>query len=244
MITIVLGMHRSGTSTVAGILHLNNISMGTYQSFWPRPLPQNPKGFYENFDFRKINDKMLKKAGYTVKSYETEIPEPIVSDRLKKSMIKMVNKYESDFDDWGWKDPRTCVTMPQWLDVFLENGIKDKIKIIFVTRKAIAVARSLKKRNELPLDHGLNLWKSYTERAFDFCQHTELPTFYMSFEGLLESPEIHCEKLFDFLDRSFEPKIVTQFVDKKISTSGKGEAIELPEPISDLEREIEKKLSV
>ena len=49
MITIVLGMHRSGTSVVAGILHFNKVSMGTYETFWPRPLPQNPKGFYENF---------------------------------------------------------------------------------------------------------------------------------------------------------------------------------------------------
>ena len=51
MITIILGMHRSGTSTVAGVLHLNKIIMGTYQNFWPRPLTQNPKGFYENYDF-------------------------------------------------------------------------------------------------------------------------------------------------------------------------------------------------
>ena len=59
MITIVLGMHRSGTSVVAGILHFNKIIMGTYDTFWPRPLPQNPKGFYENYDFRKINDTIL-----------------------------------------------------------------------------------------------------------------------------------------------------------------------------------------
>ena len=49
MITIVLGMHRSGTSVVAGILHFNKVSMGTYETFWPRPLPQNPKGFYDNY---------------------------------------------------------------------------------------------------------------------------------------------------------------------------------------------------
>ena len=33
MIVIVLGMHRSGTSTIAGILHLNNILMGTIRTF-------------------------------------------------------------------------------------------------------------------------------------------------------------------------------------------------------------------
>ena len=48
MIVIVLGMHRSGTSTLSGVLHMNKVTMGTYQNFWPRPLNQNPKGFYEN----------------------------------------------------------------------------------------------------------------------------------------------------------------------------------------------------
>ena len=81
MITIILGMHRSGTSTFAGVLHLNKILMGNYKNFWPRPLAQNPKGFYENYDFRKINDQLLEEAGYTVKSYNSFIPE------LKKAMI-------------------------------------------------------------------------------------------------------------------------------------------------------------
>ena len=47
MIIMILGMHRSGTSTISGVLHMNKIIMGTYQNFWPRPLSQNPKGFYE-----------------------------------------------------------------------------------------------------------------------------------------------------------------------------------------------------
>ena len=82
MITIILGMHRSGTSTVAGVLHLNKIIMGTHQNFWPRPLTQNPKGFYENYDFRKINDKLLNKAGYDVKTYEPKIPYSEMTDRI------------------------------------------------------------------------------------------------------------------------------------------------------------------
>ena len=40
-------MHRSGTSTFAGVLHLNKILMGNYKNFWPRPLAQNPKALKE-----------------------------------------------------------------------------------------------------------------------------------------------------------------------------------------------------
>ena len=77
MIVIVLGMHRSGTSAIAGILHLNKIIMGSKDNFKPKPLPQNPKGFYENYDFRKINDQILKKVNYNVKSLNYNIPFPL-----------------------------------------------------------------------------------------------------------------------------------------------------------------------
>ena len=244
MISIVLGMHRSGTSTVAGILHLNKVIMGTYQSFWPRPLPQNPKGFYENYDFRIINDRLLNKVGYDAKSYESEIPEPLVSDKIKNAMVKIVQKYDTKYEHWGWKDPRTCLTISQWVTIFTELNLIHKLKIIFVTRRAIAVARSLKTRNDLPLEKGMALWKSYTERVLDFCEHNGFPTFYMSFEGILQSPEDHCEKMFDFLETNFDPTIVKHFVDKKISTSGTGEDAEIPNDISDLEFKIEKLLAV
>ena len=42
-----------------------------------------------------------------------------------------------------------------------ELDLSDDIKIIFVVRKALSVSRSLKKRNELPLEQGLELWKAY-----------------------------------------------------------------------------------
>ena len=88
---MILGMHRSGTSTVAGVLHMNNIAMGTYENFWPRPLSQNPKGFYENFHFRKINDQMLKFSGYDVKSYNPDIPMVEINNKLLSKMKELVD---------------------------------------------------------------------------------------------------------------------------------------------------------
>ena len=104
MIIMILGMHRSGTSTISGVLHMNGIIMGTYQNFWPRPLNQNPKGFYENFDFRKINDQLLNRAGYDVKSYIPEIPNIQQIDSLSDKMKLIIKKSNSSYQDWGWKD--------------------------------------------------------------------------------------------------------------------------------------------
>ena len=244
MITIILGMHRSGTSTVAGILHLNNIIMGTDQNFWPRPLPQNPKGFYENFDFRKINDKILNGVDYDVKSYESEIPIPVITDRLKKVMAKIILKNQSTYEHWGWKDPRSCLTIFQWIPIFTELGLVQEIKIIYVTRKAISVARSLKKRNDLPISKGISLWKTYTERSLSFCENSKSPIFYMSFEDLLQSPQNQCEKLFKFLGTDFDETVIDKFVDEKISTSGSGENHEILDDIVQIESKIQNLISL
>ena len=240
MITIVLGMHRSGTSVVAGILHFNKVSMGTYETFWPRPLPQNPKGFYENYDFRKINDTILQESDYNTKHYKTRIPIPEPSKSIKGKMIKTVGSYESKFKNWGWKDPRTCLTISNWIEVFKEVDLIEKVNIIFVSRKSLSVARSLKKRNAIPLLQGVNLWKVYTERAISFCELSNIPTLYLSFEKILKEPLSECEKIFNFLSQPFNKDIVSDFVEEKISTNSTGESVDLPEDILAWENKIEK----
>ena len=60
-------------------------------------------------------------------------------------MIKTVGNYESKFKNWGWKDPRTCLTISNWIEVFKEVDLIEKVNIIFVSRKSLSVARSLKK---------------------------------------------------------------------------------------------------
>ena len=239
MIVIVLGMHRSGTSTVSGVLHLNNIIMGNYENFWPRPLPQNPKGFYENYDFRLINDRILSFNGYDVKSYNPQIPQSELKDGHKNKMKKLITCNQDNYQNWGWKDPRTCLTIENWMEIFSEMDLEKEIKIIFITRDAISVARSLTARNQLPLNQGLELWFSYTKRALDFCSKNNIATFYMSFENILEIPEENFKNMFSFLSYSFEPKIVNKFVDKTISKNSSGEEIILPEKIIALEKDID-----
>ena len=130
MITIILGMHRSGTSTFAGVLHLNKILMGNYKNFWPRPLAQNPKGFYENYDFRKINDQLLEEAGYTVKSYNSIVPKLDPSKKILSKMKKIILDTDKENNDWGWKDPRTCLTINWWIKSLKDTELHDEVKII------------------------------------------------------------------------------------------------------------------
>ena len=238
MIIVILGMHRSGTSTVSGLLHHNKISMGTYRNFWPRPLSQNPKGFYENYDFRKINDQILNHVGYDVKSYNIEIPKPILTQKIQNKMKKVISNCNKDYPNWGWKDPRTSITIEKWVDVIASMDLEKELKIIFVARKASSVARSLYKRNGLPIANGLELWKSYTEIAFRFCINSKLPVHYCSFESILSNPLTTCDNIFDFIGTSWDKEIVKKFVDQSISTSGKGKSINYPKHVDQLEKNV------
>jgi len=240
MIIIILGMHRSGTSTISGILHLNKIIMGTYQNFWPRPLIQNPKGFYENYEFRKINDAILNNSGYDVESLKSEIPKIKLNDKIRRKMSKIIKEYCSKYSIWGWKDPRTCLTIMEWFKMIEDLNLENQVKIVFVSRRAISVARSLKKRNNLSLDMGLSLWESYSSSALQFCKTVNIPIFYCSFENILESPQSVCIPLFEFLNKDLDLKIINKFVDKKISKNNKGEDFPQSNSIDDLEQEIQK----
>jgi hypothetical protein len=56
---IILGMHRSGTSMVAGLLAKMGINMG--DDLLGRS-PSNPFGHFEDWDFVNLNDSILSKA--------------------------------------------------------------------------------------------------------------------------------------------------------------------------------------
>jgi len=57
---IVLGMHRSGTSMVSGVLNILGVDIGKdlLGNHW-----SNPLGHFENNDFRNLNTQILKEAG-------------------------------------------------------------------------------------------------------------------------------------------------------------------------------------
>ena len=243
MITIILGMHRSGTSTFAGVLHLNKILMGNYKNFWPRPLAQNPKGFYENYDFRKINDQLLEEAGYIVKSYNSIVPKLDPSKKILSKMKKIILDTDKENNDWGWKDPRTCLTINWWIKSLKDTELHDEVKIIFVSRNPSSVAKSLKTRNNLPLSKGLQIWKAYTENAINFCSNSNQNIFYCTFEQLLENPILTCGKIFDFLDRKWDPQVVDQFIDRSISKSGRGPDELVSEEIIDIQNQFNDLLS-
>lgn len=154
---IVLGMHRSATSTIARGLRKAGVYMGD------KLLPANtwnPKGYYENIDFVKMNDKILKLAGG--KWYDPPPRHRIINttNLVAEEIQELIRKYSVGL--WGWKDPRTSLTIDCYMP-FLN-------KPIFITclRNPGDVARSLNKIHNFPIEFGVNLAKEYNRRILEF----------------------------------------------------------------------------
>jgi len=113
MIVIIIGMHRSGTSALAGLLHSNNISMGKDGDFYPPPAKENPKGFYEHKMIPDINRVILKEHG--IGEYEmTGIVEKSIYQNEIEAFFEKTFKGKNRI---ALKDPRLCVTLPIWANV-------------------------------------------------------------------------------------------------------------------------------
>jgi len=218
--------------------------MGSDKTFRPKPLPQNPKGFYENYSFRKISDKILARSGYKVKSFNSVLPEQVTFGKITNKMTKLIRFNESVHGKWGWKDPRVCLTLNCWLDVLEGMSLLEETRIIFVSRNGVSVARSLSRRNGLSTHEGLRLWSAYNRRALDLLKPRSVQTFHFAYETLLAEPESLCRKLFRFLETDLDYSVIRTFIDPDLNRSGRqygesltNEAAEINEVLTKLEAE-------
>lgn len=143
---LILGMHRSGTSCLAGALADCGLAFGTVN----RAAPHNAKGNMENRAVMKVNDDLLAASGGS-----WDRPVRASWSREHRSKRDGALKAYRGFDRFGIKDPRMLFVLDGWLEVL------DAPDIVATFRHPMAVARSLENRNGFPIDVGLELWRKY-----------------------------------------------------------------------------------
>jgi hypothetical protein len=190
MILIVTGMHRSGTSMVAGLLHHNGVSMGSH---FRKPLPENPKGFYEENAFRRFNDTLLEDVGYSVKDWVPQFHGVFAYPGSYSTAVSLIKRFNNRLDMWGWKDPRTCLTLGFWLNVIDSANLLSNTKIIVIERQVWAISRSLYKRGNISsLSQGAKLcrmYKAHLEKSLSE-YGTDLAVLHLRYERLVQGIDI------------------------------------------------------
>lgn len=189
----VIGMHRSGTSTVARLLNMMGVYFGPEGSS-TAPNVENPKGFWERKDVRSLNDHLLQSNGLDwdlladydgVKSFSQSS-----RDKFDAIASRLILGMDS-FRPWFLKEPRFCLTFPLW---------KKHLEVplcVYVYRDPVEVARSLSTRNGFPLPYGLAMWEAYNVFAIQSMKgHDVIP---VSYNSLINDPVAEVESLFQAL---------------------------------------------
>lgn len=180
----VLGLHRSGSSATAGVLHHLGANMG--DDLLP-PSLCNIRGFFENVHFVNLNDEILRTAGGswdsplnskcirdTKDSFDTEIRE-LISSQLKPV--------------WGVKDPRFLLTFELWRPYF--EAIAD-ITYVFVHRPFASSVVSLANRDGLSVETAAQILGSYLYRFQTYkktLENEKQDIIEVNYENLLDNPE-------------------------------------------------------
>ncbi len=187
----IAGMHRSGTSMVAKLLHASGLYLGPELDLLP-PSPANPDGHWENRRFAKLNRRILKRLGGG-----WDDPPPSPAGWAVRPLVPLRAEAEAilaDFADrepWGWKDPRNCLTLPFW------QAILGAVPVVIVVRNPLEVAESLRQRNGFPLARGVALWHEYNRRLLDAVAPSDrIVTHYGAH---FQNPELESRRLLTFL---------------------------------------------
>ncbi|MFT4036877.1 MAG: hypothetical protein QM692_01755 [Thermomicrobiales bacterium] len=155
----IVGMHRSGTSMVAKLLAERGLYLGPEHELMP-PAPQNPEGFFEHLAFVQLNDEILNEAGA---GWDCPPPESTnwggsgFSGHLEQARTLAAPLAAEG--PWGWKDPRTSLTLPFW------RAALGPLRTVLVVRNPLEVITSLHRRNGFSLALSLTLWQIYAERV-------------------------------------------------------------------------------
>ncbi len=156
---IVLGMHRAGTSALAGALAALGLPLGT------RLVPaeaDNPAGYFENADAVQAQDRLLLALG---RGWDDLRPLPegwLDSEPAQAAEAELAAWIEADFRGqalWAFKDPRTCRLLPLWRRLLARQGIEPAF--VLSLRAPDEVARSLQARDGLPAWYARLLWAQH-----------------------------------------------------------------------------------
>lgn len=189
-IICVLGMHRSGTSLLTRILNLLGVNLGPAEGLTTEPVADNPKGYWEHSELTLVSDAILKRYGGSWDKPPSLSPgwedDPALDD-LRKRAKQIVQKQFAGVPLWGWKDPRTCLTLPFW------QQLLPSMRYVICLRDPAAVVGSLRRRDQLSTEETFRLWLCYVAAALQYTEgKSRLVVFYEDLmnDGLGELPRL------------------------------------------------------
>ncbi|MCB1615049.1 MAG: hypothetical protein KDI30_03445 [Pseudomonadales bacterium] len=151
----VLGMHRSGTSCLAGCLEQMGVDFGGHGS---QGSEANQRGNKENRAIAIFHENILRFNGGSWHQPPSQVS---WAERHYSRAEALLAEYGAK-PCIAFKDPRTLLHLEHWERVFDRLAIEWQPVAIY--RHPLATAQSLEKRDQFPLSKGLELWAHYNRQ--------------------------------------------------------------------------------
>lgn len=214
---IVLGMHNSGTTLLARIMHRRGLFL------------QCNAGMSESYFFSHFIANRVVLGGE--EAAWSRIPIISVEEVLarRNEVEQLIQKHwrldyiQWGYDGvgpWGFKDPRSCILLPLYLQIFPEA------KLLAIRRDIDDIAASLSHRFKPGIgvlndaDHWRRLTQSYWDRVDEFGK-AHANYFEINYEDLCTEPEQTVAAVYEYLQLPLDAETI-RYATRTASTSSIG----------------------
>jgi hypothetical protein len=225
MIYVVLGMYKSGTTLVSEMLHASGIDMGENIL---ESLEYDGGNKYERISTAELNHALLSGCFWFARERIVDLPIRSVGEETEKysrrfypslsivrkipltlsskdrdRMEAIVHDCNARCSDWGFKDPRSCLTYPLWREVLPEH------KIIVVVRSYRQLLQRYNATKNLRLRlfamfrnfRVLHTWTTYNMLILRYLHQYDTPYIVLHYESMMDDiAELNA--LSKFVDRT------------------------------------------
>lgn len=159
---VIIGMHRSGTSALAGWFGRRGLCAGDR---FILPGHDNPEGYWEHEELVTLDDLVLSAAGLDWRTVAAPSAEEILQAgaALSNRASVFLSKLIAERSLWFMKDPRLCRTLPFWRPHL--DAVPARLCYLHILRDPWSVADSLARRDGLTPAHSHLLWSLYNLEA-------------------------------------------------------------------------------
>ncbi len=119
MIYIILGFHKSGTTMISKMLHDSGINMVDNE--------KSRKSYDQDYHYERISTKKINKRILEYKKHSLFDVNPPYRSELtfdqRQQIQKLIQNNNKKYINWGFKDPRSCLSYQLWTSELPEHKI-------------------------------------------------------------------------------------------------------------------------
>lgn len=208
-LAIVLGMHRSGTSAITRALAALGADVGC--RLMAPSESENPTGYWEDLDVYEINRAILDALGRDWHGLsavgEDDLP-LLRRSGFDLKAAEIIRQRTERYPFFALKDPRMPRLLSFWKPQFQQLGCN--VFYVLALRNPLAVARSLRMRNDMDETLSYFLWACTTVASLRGTLHEECVV--VDYDALIENPREELRRLAEGLGVRADASLIEEYV--------------------------------